>query len=81
MKGRRQGYAPLLLQQRPWHGHRPVTRHIFVNDRGNHRIQVFDDDGKFLYDWHMGDDPSDIHLIYIGADRNLWAFDRGTARC
>jgi len=58
----------------------PVTRRVFVNDRGNHRVQVFDEDGKFLYDWSFGDEPSDIHLIYIGADRTLWAFDRGTSK-
>ena len=56
------------------------TRHVFVNDRANHRIQVFDENGKFLYDWSMGQEPSDIHLIYIGSDRSLWAFDRGTSK-
>jgi hypothetical protein len=56
------------------------TRHVFVNDRANHRIQVFDENGKFLYDFSMGEEPSDIHLIYIGADRALWAFDRGTSK-
>jgi len=56
------------------------TRHVFVNDRANHRIQVFDENGKFLYDFSMGQEPSDIHLIYIGADRGLWAFDRGTSK-
>ena len=58
----------------------PVTKHVFVNDRGNHRIQVFDDNGKFLYSWSLGEEPSDVHLIYIGADRTLWAFDRGTSK-
>jgi hypothetical protein len=43
-------------------------------------VQVFDENGKFLYDWSMGEEPSDIHLIYIGADRALWAFDRGTSK-
>jgi sugar lactone lactonase YvrE len=28
----------------------------------------------------MGKDPSDVHLLYIGADRMLWAYDRGTSR-
>ncbi len=56
----------------------PQTKHVFVNDRANHRIQVFDDMGKYLYEFSLGADPSDIHLIYIGADRALWAFDRGT---
>ena len=58
----------------------PVTRRVFVNDRGNKRIQVFDENGKYLYGWSMGEDPSDIHLIYIGADRTLWAADRGTSK-
>jgi hypothetical protein len=58
----------------------PRTRHVFVNDRANHRIQVFDENGKFLYAFSMGREPSDIHLIYIGADRSLWAFDRGTSK-
>jgi len=58
----------------------PQTRHVFVNDRANHRIQVFDENGKFLYAFSMGQEPSDIHLIYIGADRSLWAFDRGSSK-
>ena len=58
----------------------PQTRRVFVNDRANHRIQVFDENGKYLNEWSAGPDPSDIHLIYIGADRTLWAFDRGTSR-
>jgi len=58
----------------------PQTRHVFVNDRGNHRVQVFDDNGKYLSEWGFGGEPSDIHLIYIGADRNLWAYDRGTSK-
>ena len=58
----------------------PQTRRVFVNDRANHLIQVFDDNGKYLYKFSMGADPSDIHLLYIGADRNLWAFDRGTSK-
>ncbi len=57
-----------------------VTKHVFVNDRGNHRVQVFDDNGKYLYEWSLGEEPSDVHLIYIGADRTLWAFDRGTSK-
>jgi hypothetical protein len=56
------------------------TRRVFVNDRANKRIQVFDENGKYLYEWSPGADPSDIHLIHIGADRTLWAFDRGTSK-
>ncbi len=58
----------------------PVTRRVFVNDRANHRIQVFDENGKYLYEWSMGPAPSDIHLLYMSADRYIWAFDRGTSK-
>ena len=58
----------------------PQTRRVFVNDRANHRAQVFDENGKYLYEWNFGEDPSDIHLLYIGADRTLWAYDRGTSK-
>jgi 6-phosphogluconolactonase (cycloisomerase 2 family) len=58
----------------------PATRRVFVNDRANHRVQVFDENGKYLYEWSLGQDPSDIHLIYISADRYLWAVDRGTSK-
>jgi hypothetical protein len=58
----------------------PQTRRVFVNDRGNHRVQVFDENGKYLYEWSFGGEPSDIHLLYMGADRNLWAYDRGTSK-
>ena len=56
----------------------PVNRHVFVNDRNNHRIQVFDENGKFLSEWRINADPSSLHLLYIGQDRNVWTFDRST---
>jgi sugar lactone lactonase YvrE len=56
----------------------PQTRRVFVNDRGNHRAQVFDENGKFLYEWKFGDAPSDVHLFHIMSDGSLWAADRGT---
>src|SRR5712671_5305678 len=56
----------------------PVSRRVFVNDRNNHRVQVFDENGKFLYDWKIDADPSSLHLLYIGQDRNIWTFDRST---
>jgi peptidylamidoglycolate lyase len=59
----------------------PQTRQVFVNDRGNRRIQVFDENGKYLREWKVGAAPvADFHLIYIGADRVLWAADRGTSK-
>jgi len=56
------------------------TKRVFVNDRYNHRIQVFDENGKFLDQWPTGDPPSDVHLILMSADRHLWAADRGTSK-
>jgi streptogramin lyase len=41
-------------------------------------VQVFDENGKFLYDWRIDADPSSLHLLYIGQDRNIWTFDRST---
>ena len=58
----------------------PMTRRVYVNDRGNHRVQVFDESGTFLDQWSFGPNPSDVHLLHIFADRNLWAFDRGTSK-
>jgi len=56
----------------------PKTERIFVNDRGNHRVQVFDKNGKFVDQWRFGDNPSDVHLFHIMSDGYLWAADRGT---
>ena len=54
------------------------TGRVFVNDRGNHRIQIFDASGKYLSEWSIAVRPSSLHLIQIGADRMLWTFDRNT---
>ena len=53
---------------------------MFVNDRGNHRVQVFDENGKFLDQWSFGPNPSDVHLFHIFTDGYLWAADRGTSK-
>ncbi|MEO8255808.1 MAG: hypothetical protein ABI868_00525 [Acidobacteriota bacterium] len=58
----------------------PQTRRVFVNDRGNRRIQVFDENGKFLDQWSVGQAPADIHLLHMDGSRNLWAFDRATSK-
>jgi DNA-binding beta-propeller fold protein YncE len=58
----------------------PKTNRIFVNDRGNRRVQVFDRDGKFLDQWSFGPNPTDVHLFHIFTDNALWAFDRGTSK-
>ena len=54
------------------------TRRVFVNDRENHRIQVFDENGKYLSEWKINVSPSSLHFVQIGADRTLVTFDRNT---
>jgi peptidylamidoglycolate lyase len=56
-----------------------VTRHIYVNDRGNHRIQVFDEDGRFLDQWAYGSESS-LDFLYMSADRHIWASDSRTSK-
>lgn len=56
------------------------TRRVFVNDRGNHRIQIFDENGKFLDQWSTGGVNTDIHVIHMSADRHIWAGDRATSK-
>ena len=59
----------------------PQTRRVFVNDRNNGRVQVFDENGTFLDQWSFGPRPiSDIHMFIITSDRYLWAADRGTSK-
>jgi NHL repeat len=54
------------------------TRHIFVNDRNNHRIQVFDVNGKYLYEWKINTDPSSLYLPSAGSGNTIWTYDRTT---
>ena len=45
---------------------------LFVADRGNHRIQIFDQDGNHLDSYHQF---SRISGIFIDAEDNLYAID------
>lgn len=59
----------------------PETRRVFVNDRSNGRVQVFDENGVFLDDWSFGPrPPMNIHDIYMGDDGILWAADQGGSK-
>jgi len=58
----------------------PTTRRVFVNDRGNRRIQVFDENGKYLYEWSLGPAPAQAYCIYMGDDQALWVGDYGTSK-
>jgi DNA-binding beta-propeller fold protein YncE len=54
------------------------TREVYVNDRGNDRIQVFDENGKFirLIELEVGPGGPDLHFVYMDADRKVWVFDQ-----
>jgi peptidylamidoglycolate lyase len=57
----------------------PTTRRVYVNDRQNSRVQVFDENGKYLSEWNFGPrPPMDIHSFIVTSDRKLWAADQGT---
>ena len=59
----------------------PETRRVYVNDRNNGRVQVFDENGVFLDDWSFGPrPPMNIHDIYMGEDGVLWAADQGGSK-
>ena len=78
----RQGDAPGLLQQRARHRDRPEDATASSsNDRGNHRVQVFDRDGKFLDQWSFGPNPSDVHLFHIFSDGACGPSIAAPARC
>ncbi len=53
---------------------------VYVNDRANNRVQVFDYDGNYQDEWSFGPEPTDIHLLYMGEDNVLWAADRATSK-
>ena len=50
-------------------------RRIYINDRGNRRIQIFDENGKFLNQWYLGDGPTATYHIVMTADQHLWLSD------
>ena len=57
----------------------PRTRRVYINDRANGRVQVFDENGKFLDSWDFGPrPPMNIHTIYMADDGKLWAADQGS---
>lgn len=58
----------------------PVTHRVYVVDRKSRRIQVFDENGKFLDQWSTGPIPSEILFLYMSADRHLWVSDAFMAR-
>ena len=57
---------------------------LFVGDRGNNRIKIFDQNGKLLDTWYQFSRPSGIYIdrqdrIYV-ADSESGSVDRNTDR-
>jgi hypothetical protein len=57
----------------------PSTHRVFVTDRSDHRIEIFDENGKFLDQWSTGK-PSTPQFLYMAADRSVWIADGTTAK-
>jgi peptidylamidoglycolate lyase len=57
----------------------PETRKVYVTDRENHRIQIFDDNGTFLDQFSTGN-PSTPQVLYLAADKSLWTADNVTSK-
>lgn len=47
-------------------------RRVYVADRANHRVQIFDENGKFLDQWPNLRYP---YYIYMSKDQHLWVGD------
>ena len=45
------------------------TRRVFANDGDNNRVQIFDENGKYLSEWRVSVRPSSVHFVQIGEDR------------
>jgi peptidylamidoglycolate lyase len=57
-----------------------LPRHrVLVTDRSDHRIEIFDENGKFLDQWTTGK-PSTPQFLYKAADGFLWIADGTTAK-
>jgi peptidylamidoglycolate lyase len=54
-----------------------ARRRVYVADRSNHRIQIFDENGKFLDEWPNIPQP---HHLMITQDQFLWLSDGTTSR-
>ena len=57
----------------------PDTRKVYVTDRENHRIQVFDENGKYLDQFSTGN-PSTPQVLFLAADKSLWTADNDTSK-
>ncbi len=52
----------------------PETGYVYVSDRSNRRIQVFDENGTFIRQWPVGERTNLQFLIVPGDRSGLWGF-------
>jgi len=52
---------------------------VFVTDRSDRRLEIFDLNGKYLDQWGTGK-PSTPQFLYKAADGNLWIADGSTSK-
>jgi DNA-binding beta-propeller fold protein YncE len=57
----------------------PQTRRVFATDRSSGRIQIFDENGKYLDQFRVGN-PSNPQVLYASNDRHLWIADSTTSK-
>ncbi|MBI79521.1 MAG: hypothetical protein CMQ51_03765 [Gammaproteobacteria bacterium] len=57
----------------------PESGRVYVSDRMNNRIQVFDEYGNFIDQWRVGDPPSDAQYLIV-ANNAVWVMDAGTTK-
>ena len=57
----------------------PDTRRVYVTDRSSHRIQTFDENGKFIDQFSTGS-PSTPQMLLFTADKHLWVADNNTSK-
>ena len=52
----------------------PETGYVYVSDRSNRRIQVFDENGTFIRQWPVGQ-GTNLQFLIVPADRSgVWGF-------
>ena len=54
-------------------------RRVYVTDRSSARIEVFDENGKFLDQFRTGK-PSTPQVLFLSADKHLWIADNETSK-
>jgi hypothetical protein len=50
-------------------------RRIYVDDRSNHRVQIFDENGTFLDQWYFGPYATIYHMWIEADQQHIWMSD------